>query len=56
MIINKIISVIKAQNLLAADITGTSDPFCIVELDNNRLQTHTVYKTLDPDWNKTFSM
>uniref|UniRef100_A0A672MF25 Multiple C2 and transmembrane domain containing 1 n=1 Tax=Sinocyclocheilus grahami TaxID=75366 RepID=A0A672MF25_SINGR len=33
----------------------TSDPFCIAELCNDRLQTHTVYKTLNPEWNKVFT-
>ncbi|XP_077570706.1 multiple C2 and transmembrane domain-containing protein 1-like [Stigmatopora nigra] len=34
---------------------GKSDPFCIVELSNDRLQTHTVYKNLNPEWNKVFT-
>ncbi|KAG7277806.1 hypothetical protein CRUP_026107, partial [Coryphaenoides rupestris] len=32
-----------------------SDPFCVVELNNDRLQTHTVYKNLNPEWNKVFT-
>ncbi|MGH0155427.1 UNVERIFIED_CONTAM: hypothetical protein FKN15_044273, partial [Acipenser sinensis] len=32
-----------------------SDPFCVVELGNDRLQTHTVYKNLNPEWNKVFT-
>ncbi|XP_071380461.1 multiple C2 and transmembrane domain-containing protein 1-like, partial [Centroberyx affinis] len=32
-----------------------SDPFCVVELSNDRLQTHTVYKNLNPEWNKVFT-
>uniref|UniRef100_A0A673A0D1 Multiple C2 and transmembrane domain-containing protein 2-like n=1 Tax=Sphaeramia orbicularis TaxID=375764 RepID=A0A673A0D1_9TELE len=31
------------------------DPFCVLELENDRLQTHTVYKTLHPEWNKVFT-
>ncbi|KAF4074516.1 hypothetical protein AMELA_G00240200 [Ameiurus melas] len=34
---------------------GKSDPFCVVELSNDRLQTHTVYKNLNPEWNKVFT-
>lgn len=35
---------------------GKSDPFCVLELGNDRLQTHTVYKSLHPDWNKVFTL
>ena len=49
-------SVFRAQGLLAADFGGTSDPFCVLELDNARLQTQTEYKTLNPDWNKVFTL
>lgn len=40
---------------MAADVTGKSDPFCVVELNNDRLLTHTVYKNLNPEWNKVFT-
>nr|XP_057913406.1 multiple C2 and transmembrane domain-containing protein 1-like isoform X3 [Doryrhamphus excisus] len=36
-------------------MSGKSDPFCVVELSNDRLQTHTVYKNLNPEWNKVFT-
>ncbi|XP_068995084.1 multiple C2 and transmembrane domain-containing protein 1 isoform X6 [Embiotoca jacksoni] len=49
------VKVIRAEGLLAADVTGKSDPFCVVELSNDRLQTHTVYKNLNPEWNKVFT-
>uniref|UniRef100_UPI003AAD3C81 multiple C2 and transmembrane domain-containing protein 2-like isoform X2 n=1 Tax=Centroberyx gerrardi TaxID=166262 RepID=UPI003AAD3C81 len=49
------VKVIKATDLLAADLNGKSDPFCVLELGNDRLQTHTVYKSLHPDWNKVFT-
>ena len=47
-------AVYQARELSAKDITGKSDPFCIVELDSTRLRTHTLYKTLNPVWNKSF--
>ncbi|CAL8322773.1 unnamed protein product [Lota lota] len=50
------IKVIRAEGLMAADVTGKSDPFCVVELNNDRLQTHTVYKNLNPEWNKVFTL
>lgn len=35
---------------------GKSDPFCVLELGNDSLQTHTVYKNLNPEWNKVFTL
>ncbi|XP_042546757.1 multiple C2 and transmembrane domain-containing protein 1 isoform X8 [Dipodomys spectabilis] len=49
------VKVIRAEGLMAADMTGKSDPFCVVELNNDRLLTHTVYKNLSPEWNKVFT-
>ena len=46
--------VFKAEGLAAADLGGKSDPYCVLELVNNRLQTHTEYKTLAPEWGKLF--
>ena len=41
---------------MAADLGGKSDPYVVLELDNERLQTHTEYKTVNPTWNRFFSM
>ncbi|XP_042872323.1 multiple C2 and transmembrane domain-containing protein-like isoform X16 [Penaeus japonicus] len=49
------VKVYRAQGLAAADIGGKSDPFCVLELCNARLQTQTEYKTLSPTWNKIFT-
>uniref|UniRef100_A0A3B5MK80 C2 domain-containing protein n=1 Tax=Xiphophorus couchianus TaxID=32473 RepID=A0A3B5MK80_9TELE len=48
------VKVIKASDLAAADL-NKSDPFCVLELGNDRLQTHTVYKNLNPEWNQVFT-
>ncbi|CAF4417721.1 unnamed protein product [Didymodactylos carnosus] len=48
------VKVYQAHDLPSADINGKSDPFCVVELDNTRVRTHTIYKTLFPIWNKVF--
>ncbi|KAL7848178.1 hypothetical protein AOLI_G00228960 [Acnodon oligacanthus] len=50
------VKILRAEGLMAADVTGKSDPFCVVELCNDRLQTHTVYKNLNPEWNKVFTL
>ncbi|XP_017333913.1 multiple C2 and transmembrane domain-containing protein 2 isoform X2 [Ictalurus punctatus] len=49
------VKVIKASDVMAADLNGKSDPFCVLQLGNDRLQTHTIYKTLHPEWNKVFT-
>ncbi|XP_026220935.1 multiple C2 and transmembrane domain-containing protein 2 isoform X2 [Anabas testudineus] len=49
------VKVIKANDLPATDLNGKSNPFCVIELGNSKLQTHTVYKTVNPDWNKAFT-
>ncbi|XP_015668174.1 multiple C2 and transmembrane domain-containing protein 1 isoform X1 [Protobothrops mucrosquamatus] len=49
------VKVIRAEGLMAADVTGKSDPFCVIELNNDRLLTHTIYKNLNPEWNKIFT-
>lgn len=50
------VKVFGATGLAAADIGGKSDPFCVLELGNARLQTQTEYKTLTPNWNKIFTL
>ncbi|XP_031826652.1 multiple C2 domain and transmembrane region protein isoform X3 [Nomia melanderi] len=49
------VKVFRAQGLAAADLGGKSDPFCVLELVNSRLQTQTEYKTLAPNWQKIFT-
>lgn len=50
------VKVYGAKGLAAADLGGKSDPFCVLELGNARLQTHTEYKTLAPNWMKIFTL
>ncbi|KAL1114805.1 hypothetical protein AAG570_007629 [Ranatra chinensis] len=49
------VRVYKAHGLASADLGGKSDPFCVLELVNARLQTQTEYKTLAPSWQKIFT-
>ncbi|XP_028286013.1 multiple C2 and transmembrane domain-containing protein 2 isoform X2 [Parambassis ranga] len=46
------VNVLKANDLPATDLNGKSNPLCVIELGNCKLQTHTVYKTLNPEWSK----
>ena len=50
------VKVLKAQGLHSADIGGKSDPFAVLELCNDRMQTNTEYKTLTPTWQKVFQL
>lgn len=51
-----IVKVMKAQGLHSADLGGKSDPFAVVEIVNDRLQTQTELKTLAPVWQKVFTL
>ncbi|EGG22121.1 C2 domain-containing protein [Cavenderia fasciculata] len=57
------IKIVEARNTLALDITGTSDPYCLItllqagqEYDKSKAsttdiyRTETIYKTLNPQW------
>jgi Ca2+-dependent lipid-binding protein len=52
------VTVIAAQNLLAADIGGKSDPFVqlIVRNRGSLKQTSTKQKTTSPAWNEEFEL
>ena len=51
-----LLKVFKAQGLHSADLGGKSDPFCVVELNNDRVSTPTEYKTLAPSWQKIYQL
>lgn len=46
----------RAVGLASADLGGASDPFAVIEVNNQRLVTNTIYKTLNPAWNKIYEM
>ncbi|VBB32417.1 unnamed protein product [Acanthocheilonema viteae] len=49
------VKVFCARNLASIDTMSKSNPFVVVELVNALLQTHTEYKTINPEWNKIFT-
>ncbi|XP_034391397.1 multiple C2 and transmembrane domain-containing protein 2 isoform X3 [Cyclopterus lumpus] len=49
------VKVVKANDLAATDLNGKINAFCVVDLGNSKLQTHTIYKTPNPEWNKAFT-
>ncbi|KAL2020916.1 hypothetical protein VTK56DRAFT_7803 [Thermocarpiscus australiensis] len=44
--------ILRARNLAAKDRGGTSDPFLVLTLGESKHITHSVPKTLNPDWNE----
>ena len=48
------IKVLEAKGLANTDIIGKSDPFCVIELNNERKVTQTVCNNLTPRWDKVF--
>ncbi|PHH73605.1 hypothetical protein CDD82_5367 [Ophiocordyceps australis] len=43
--------IMRARNLAAKDRGGTSDPYLVLTLGDARVVTHSVPKTLNPEWN-----
>ncbi|KJZ78705.1 hypothetical protein HIM_02096 [Hirsutella minnesotensis 3608] len=43
--------ILRARNLAAKDRGGTSDPYLVLTLGDSRAVTHSVSKTLNPEWN-----
>ncbi|XP_055462581.1 ras GTPase-activating protein 4 isoform X1 [Psammomys obesus] len=51
------IRIVEGKNLPAKDITGSSDPYCIVKVDNESIiRTATVWKTLCPFWGEEYQV
>jgi Ca2+-dependent lipid-binding protein len=49
--------IIKAENVPAADRSGYSDPYSVVQLNGEKVfKTKTVKKTLNPVWNEQFNL
>uniref|UniRef100_A0A8C7ZLV2 Multiple C2 domains, transmembrane 2a n=1 Tax=Oryzias sinensis TaxID=183150 RepID=A0A8C7ZLV2_9TELE len=49
------VNIIRANELPSTDINGKTNPLCVVELGNCKLQTTTSYKTGNPEWNQAFT-
>ncbi|TSS72715.1 Multiple C2 and transmembrane domain-containing protein 2 [Bagarius yarrelli] len=50
------VKVLRAADLSSTDLNGKSDPFCVLELGNCKLQTQTIYKTINPEWRTAFAL
>ena len=51
---NLMITVKGCKDLVAADVSGTSDPFVVIDFDNTRKKTGTRFKTLNPTFDESF--
>ncbi|KAH1180244.1 rasGAP-activating-like protein 1 isoform X1 [Mauremys mutica] len=49
--------VVEGRSLPAKDVSGTSDPYCIVKVDNEVVaRTATVWKNLNPFWGEEYTL
>ncbi|XP_068165961.1 rasGAP-activating-like protein 1 isoform X2 [Antennarius striatus] len=49
--------IVEGRNLPAKDVSGTSDPYCLVKVDNEVVaRTATVWKNLNPFWGEEFTL
>jgi len=49
------IRVAEARNLVAEDLNGLSDPYCIVQVGSHVATTQTIWKSLNPLWAEEFT-
>jgi C2 domain/EF-hand domain pair len=49
------VSVIEAKDLVPMDANGFSDPYVILECENQKVQSKYIPKTLNPIWNEEFT-
>nr|XP_057926493.1 rasGAP-activating-like protein 1 [Doryrhamphus excisus] len=49
--------IVEGRNLPAKDVSGTSDPYCVVKVDNEIVvRTATVWKNLNPFWGEEYTL
>ncbi|XP_059844073.1 rasGAP-activating-like protein 1 [Hypanus sabinus] len=49
--------IIEGRNLPAKDVSGTSDPYCLVKVDNEVVaRTATVWRDLNPFWGEEYTL
>ena len=47
------VTVVKAEDLMASDPNGKSDPFCVLHFSQQDENTPVVSNSLNPKWNYT---
>ncbi|XP_056585728.1 rasGAP-activating-like protein 1 isoform X1 [Triplophysa dalaica] len=49
--------IVEGRNLPAKDVSGTSDPYCLIKVDNEVVaRTATIWKNLNPFWGEEYSL
>eukprot|EP01119_Soliformovum_irregulare_P019013 TRINITY_DN593_c0_g1_i4.p1 TRINITY_DN593_c0_g1~~TRINITY_DN593_c0_g1_i4.p1 ORF type:complete len:657 (-),score=175.68 TRINITY_DN593_c0_g1_i4:386-2356(-) len=48
--------VAEARNLPSMDRNGLSDPYCIIQLNEQSIRTRTIYKELNPLWGEEYNL
>eukprot|EP00249_Psilotum_nudum_P024003 c29055_g1_i2 orf=951-3830(+) len=49
------VRVVKARDLAAKDVTGSSDPYVELKVGSKKAQTRVVSRSLNPEWNQVFA-
>ena len=49
------VHVVEARDLKPMDVDGTSDPYIVLEIENQRIETNYKKSTLSPVWNESFN-
>mmetsp|Transcript_22265 Transcript_22265/g.87719 ORF Transcript_22265/g.87719 Transcript_22265/m.87719 type:complete len:801 (-) Transcript_22265:1181-3583(-) len=49
------VKVAEAKDLPAMDLSGTSDPYCLVQVENKIVRTQTIWGTLKPFWGEQYN-
>lgn len=49
------VHVVEARDLKPMDMDGTSDPYVILQIEDQRIETNYKKSTLSPVWNESFT-
>ena len=49
------VTLLEAKDLKPMDYDGTSDPYVILQLSKQKIQSSYIKNTLDPVWNETYT-
>jgi len=49
------VHVVEARDLLPLDMDGTSDPYVILQIEDQRIETNFKKSTLNPVWTESFT-
>jgi Ca2+-dependent lipid-binding protein len=50
------VHLIEARNLVPQDMSGTSDPYCILRIEDQEIKSKIQPNTLEPLWNEQFTL